>query len=122
MGDEVGNKIMKDKIKIIDDEGNVIDTIGVTSIGVDDIMPEEIGNKIAEEVFGGSVELDVKIPRISKKRFKKLMMSKGYGRNMSERLHNVYKNMYGRRSYIGLMCFLTYIDGMKFLGEDLCII
>ena len=114
MGDEVGNKIIKDKLQIVDEEGKTVDVVGVTEIKAEDI---DFGFAMAEPV--GTLELDIKIPRMKRKRMKKLLMSEGYDRNTSEKLCNAYKNMYGSRSYLGLNFFLSYI---KFLGDDMCIL
>lgn len=109
-----------EELHIVDEEGNIISSIKSISISSEDI--EEGCRPYPSFIDNGEVSVDVKVQRISRKRFIKLLMGQGYSRNMSYKMHSVYKGMYGSRTYIGLMCFLTYLQGMKELGEELYMI
>ena len=126
MGDYLG-----ENISIIDEEGKVIDVVGVTEIkaeNIESVFKEDVDEMLSHSVIyegnkkSGTVTVDVTIPRLSRKRFKKLMMSRGFSRNTSERLHNVFMNMYKSRDYISFYCFVAYMEGMMSLGEEMVIL
>ena len=53
-----------------------------------------------------SFECTVQIKTITKKRFIKLLMAKGFQRNYAIKMHEIYKNIYGSRSRLGLELFV----------------
>lgn len=78
-------------------------------IGTPELAP---GGIIDEKpcVFGeteGSFECAVQIKTITKKRFIKLLMAKGFQRNYAIKMHEIYKNRYGSRSRLGLELFVA---------------
>ena len=81
---------------------------------------------IAEELKEGiEAEFSIKIKTIKKKRFIKLLMSKGYQRNEAIKMHEEYKQRGLLRSRIGLELFVDTYNALKectievsFQGKD----
>lgn len=62
--------------------------------------------EVGENGFSGELELIVTPKTMKKKRFIKLIMSKGYQRNKANKIHQEYMEKYKYRTMIGLMVFL----------------
>ncbi len=62
--------------------------------------------EIGEEEYSGELNLIVMPKTMKKKRFIKLIMSKGYQRNKANKMHQEYMEKYKYRTMIGLMVFL----------------
>ena len=78
----------------------------VKEISSDDIEIPESYNPLDIE-YNGEVQCEIKIKHISKKRFKKLLMSKGISRNLADKIINRFR-LYNRG--------YTYLD-VVFLKE-----
>ena len=62
----------------------------VKEISSDDIEIPESYNPLDIE-YNGEVQCEIKIKHISKKRFKKLLMSKGISRNLADKIINRFR-------------------------------
>lgn len=86
----------------------VIEVGKVKEISSDDIEIPESYNPLDIE-YNGEVQCEIKIKHISKKRFKKLLMSKGISRNEANKIINRFR-LYNRG--------YTYLD-VVFLEENM---
>ena len=101
MGEETSDR------KLYATDGIKVMEVGeVKEISSDDIeMPESYSPLDIE--CNGEVQCEIKIKHISKKRFKKLLMSKGISRNLADKIINRFR-LYNRG--------YTYLD-VVFLKE-----
>lgn len=53
----------------------------------------------------GEFEFAIQMKTITKKRFIKLLMAKGFQKNHAIKMHEIYKNRYGSRTRLGLEVF-----------------
>lgn len=103
MGEETSDR------KLYATDGIKVMEVGeVKEISSDDIeMPESYSPLDIE--YNGEVQCEIKIKHISKKRFKKLLMSKGISRNLADKIINRFR-LYNRG--------YTYLD-VVFLEENM---
>lgn len=101
MGEETSDR------KLYATDGIKVMEVGkVKEISGDDIEIPESYNPLDIE-YNGEVQCEIKIKHISKKRFKKLLMSKGISRNRANKIINRFR-LYNRG--------YTYLD-VVFLKE-----
>lgn len=60
------------------------------------------------------LEIPIRFKLITRKRFIKLVMSRGYQRNEAEKIHNEYMLKLGTRTRIGMEVFLASRDNPRF--------
>ena len=78
---------------------------GISELTTDEISEEN--NTIANLGENLSTEMIIKLRKITKKRFIKLLMSKSYQRNEAIKMHNEYMQKHKARSRISLEFFIA---------------
>jgi len=82
----------------------------ISELTTDEMLEVEENNTIANLGENLSTEMIIKLKTITKKRFIKLLMAKGYQKNQAIKIHNEYMQKHKARSRIGLEVFINIRD------------
>lgn len=100
------------KIIAIDDNGNEIElgkgAVSVVETGIDETVEDTISRATMEN--GGTLSVDFKYKKITKRKMIKLFMSKGVDRNTAINLYKIYINTIHKRSNSGLIVFMSALN------------